>query len=420
MTHADPGGSDDVLWNLPYDPKTAPFVADTTDTTFLAKTPAGFSMLNNYGSCRYDAAAQLCALVYEKETGDDKFADWAEGQMEYIMGKNPMNRAYIVGYSKNAASHPHHRAAHGSKTLNMDEPADQTHVLWGALVGGPDEKDFHNDQTKDYIYNEVAVDYNAAFVGACAGLYQYYGKAMGNKPVENFPPSEASMKGDIQEIYIDARVMQETDARSQIEISICNDTSLPPRYISTLSARYFFNINEMLKAGQTIDDLDIEIYYDEENANTNGESFATISKPVKWDDNGTYYVEISWNGCAFYGTRVFHFGLIPKMDANYTTHWDPTDDYSRDGLILDEYTRTEKITAYQDGELVWGEEPEGGTVVLGDVNRDGTVNLPDIVLLQKHLCNKATLKKRNAVAADLNADGAITILDAVLLKRKLL
>ena len=85
LTHADPGGSDDVLWNLPYDPKTAPFVADTTDTTFLAKTPAGFSMLNNYGSCRYDAAAQLCALVYEKETGDDKFADWAEGQMEYIL-----------------------------------------------------------------------------------------------------------------------------------------------------------------------------------------------------------------------------------------------------------------------------------------------------------------------------------------------
>ena len=45
---------------------------------------------------------------------------------------------------------------------------------------------------------------------------------------------------------------------------------------------------------------------------------------------------------------------------------------------------------------------------------------PDIVLLQKHLCNKATLKKLNAVAADLNADDAITILDAVLLKRKLL
>lgn len=419
ITHADPGAPDDQLWNLAYDPQT-PFVADTTDTTFLAKTPAGFSMLNNYGSCRYDTAAQLCALVYAKETGDFKFADWAEAQMEYIMGDNPMNRAYIVGYSENAASHPHHRAAHGSKTLNMDEPADQTHVLWGALVGGPDEKDFHNDQTKDYIYNEVAVDYNAAFTGACAGLYEYYGKELGNKPVENFPPTEASMKGEIQEIYVDARVMQETDARSQIEICIYNDTSLPPRYISTLSARYFFNINEMLAAGQTIDDLEIEIYYDEENANTNGESFATISKPVKWDDNGNYYVEISWDGCAFYGTRVFHFGLIPKMDENYTTHWDPTDDYSRDSLILDEYTRTEKITAYQDGVLVWGEEPEGGTFLRGDVNLDGTVNLSDIVLLQKYLCNKAVLQKRNGQAADLNEDSMINIVDTMLLKRMLL
>jgi len=37
-------------------------------------------------------------------------------------------------------------------------------------------------------------------------------------------------------------------------------------------------------------------------------------------------------------------------------YWDPTDDYSRDSLILDEYTRTEKITAYQDGVLVLGEK----------------------------------------------------------------
>ena len=63
--------------------------------------------------------------------------------MEYIKGKNPMNRPYIVGYSPTAASHPHHRAAHGSSTLSMDDPADQTHVLWGALVGGPDSTDWH-------------------------------------------------------------------------------------------------------------------------------------------------------------------------------------------------------------------------------------------------------------------------------------
>lgn len=29
--------------------------------------------------------------------------------------------------------------------------------------------------TNDWIYNEVTIDYNAAFVGACAGLYEFYG-----------------------------------------------------------------------------------------------------------------------------------------------------------------------------------------------------------------------------------------------------
>ncbi len=419
IDHAYPGGPDDALWNMDYDPAFADMI-DPRGGAYLAKTPAGFSMLNNYGSCRYDTAAQLCALVYAKETGDYKFADWAEGQMEYIMGKNPMDRAYIVGYSDTAASHPHHRAAHGSKTLNMDDPIDQVHVLWGALVGGPDEKDYHNDITKDYIYNEVAVDYNAAFTGACAGLYEYYGRAAGNKPVENFPPSEDSMKGEINEIFIEARVMQETDARSQIEISICNDSSLPPRYIDTLSARYFFNVNELIANGQSADDVIVDIYYDAQRASTDGETFATISKPIKWDDKGTYYVEISWDGCAFYGTRVFHFGLIADMDSNYTTHWDPTDDYSRQNLIEEEYTLTEKITAYQDGILVWGEEPESGSYILGDVNLNGVVNVADEVLLQQYLCKKEKLQTRNTPPADMNKDGIINVFDAILLRRLIL
>ncbi len=419
IEHAYPGGPDDTLWNMEYDPQSA-LTADKTDGAFLAKTPAGFSMLNNYGSCRYDTAAQLCALVYAKETNDFKFADWAEGQMEYIMGKNPMNRAYIVGYSENAASHPHHRAAHGSKTLNMDDPVDQTHVLWGALVGGPDEDDFHRDETKDYIYNEVAVDYNAAFVGASAGLYEYYGRKMGNEPVENFPPSEASMKGKIDQIYVEARVMQETDARSQIEISICNDSSLPPRYIDTLSARYFFNVNELFAAGQTADDVIVETYYDQVAADSNDELAASISKPVKWDDKGNYYVDINWNGCAFYGTRKFHFGLIADMDSDYKTHWDPTDDYSRYSLIEEVYTLTERIPAYENGVLVWGTEPLKsfeGEVLKGDVNLDGSVTVADAVMLSSALVKKYQLNDKQNYAADVCEDNKINSFDAVLLKR---
>ncbi|MDD6269936.1 MAG: glycoside hydrolase family 9 protein [Oscillospiraceae bacterium] len=418
-------GSDDVIWNTTI---TAEEIADLpeTDGAFLAKTPAGFSMLNNYGSCRYDTAAQLCALVYAKETGDTTFAEWAEGQMEYIMGDNPMNRAYIVGYSENAASHPHHRAAHGSKTLNMDEPADQTHVLWGALVGGPDETDYHRDETKDYIYNEVAVDYNAAFTGACAGLYELYGRDMGNKPVENFPPSEESMKGKIREFYIEGRVVQENEARSQVEVTVYNDSFLPPRYIDDIKCRYFFNVNELVAAGQSVDDVIVEIFYDEENANTNGESFATISEPVKWDDNGTYYVEISWKDCVFYGKRTFHFGLIGDMDANYKTNWDPANDYSREGLEISEDTLkvTELIPVYVDDTLVFGKEPEGGSDVpvdptvpsgnklIGDLNLDQEVSMVDIVYMNKYLADIIVLNSEQTANAECVSDEKIDSSDA--------
>lgn len=403
-------GLDDTLWNTTITADEIESLSEV-DGAWLAKTPAGFSMLNEYGSARYDTAAQLCSLVYAKETGDYTFADWSKGQMEYIMGDNPMNRAYIVGYDlENGASHPHHRASHGSKTLNMDEPADQTHVLWGALVGGPDSDDYHRDETKDYIYNEVAVDYNAGFVGACAGLYEYYGKERGDKPLENFPPSEESMKGEINEFYITARAVQENTARSQIEVTVYNDTSIPPRYIDNIKCRYFFDISELIEAGQTIDDVQVDIFYDEENANTNGESFATISKPVKWNDDGMYYVEVSWKGCEFYGKRVFHFGLIADMDENYETNWNPDNDYSRQGIILseDELLLTEYIPVYVDDELVWGEEPASdGNILYGDANLDGNVDIADAVAVSAYVGDSGnnSLEPQGILNGDVQASG---------------
>ena len=43
------------------------------------------------------------------------------------------------------------------------------HILYGALVGGPDANDVYVDDRTDYVTNEVACDYNAGFQGALAG-----------------------------------------------------------------------------------------------------------------------------------------------------------------------------------------------------------------------------------------------------------
>lgn len=340
------------LWNQDYVPNN-----DTEAGAFLAKTPEGFSMLNNYGSCRYDTAAQLCAVVYAKYAPDDdpqRFARWARDEMIYIMGDNPMGYSYIVGYSDAYASHPHHRASHGSLTLNMDDPVDQTHILWGALVGGPDADDFHKDFTSDYIYNEVAVDYNAGFVGACAGLYYYFGEDKSivdsSEPRADFPPKEEN----VVEFYVSGKIEQENAERTQLSAQICGNTSIPPRYIDNYKIRYFFNITEMLSAGQSIDDLSVQVFYDQNDASYEGP--VHISDPIQWDTAGTYYVEIDWNGYPVFGMREIHFGLIAGADSAYKTHWDPTDDYSRTGLT-EEYQKTEYICMYVGDELVYGKEP---------------------------------------------------------------
>lgn len=54
--------------------------------------------------------------------------------------------------------------------VGMNNPGPNPHVLYGALVGGPDGADAYNDQRNNFIQNEVAVDYNGGFHGALAGM----------------------------------------------------------------------------------------------------------------------------------------------------------------------------------------------------------------------------------------------------------
>lgn len=342
-------------WNVEYMTGGKIKHLDPNDQTYIATSPAGYSMINGWGSARYNTAIQLCALVYEKYNPErTDFGDWAKSQMEYLMGRNPMGYSYIVGYGYEEglpfARHVHHRAAHGSKTQNMNDPPEHRHILWGALAGGPDLNDFHIDETTDFVYNEVAVDYNAAFVGACAGLYKFYGEKLGHKKIENFPPLEEKF----DPYYAEARVEQENKERTQVTIKLHNESSQPPHFEKGMKARYYFNINEMLEAGQTIEDVKFDVCYDEQVSLQEKEVEA--KGPIKWDDTGTYYYEFDWSGNDIYGDREYQFALIAKQDPNYQSHWIPDNDWSRKGLT-EEYAVTRNIPVYLDGVKVYGEEP---------------------------------------------------------------
>lgn len=141
----------------------------------MKASDSGYSCLLAWGSCRYNCNAQFLGLLYDKASGTSDFKNWSTNQMNYILGNNPQNKCFVVGYSSNSAKYPHHRAASNSTDAGITSA--NHHILLGALVGGPtDSNGTYSDNQADYQCNEVAIDYNAGLVFAAAGLYTVHKK----------------------------------------------------------------------------------------------------------------------------------------------------------------------------------------------------------------------------------------------------
>ncbi|MGN0621316.1 MAG: glycoside hydrolase family 9 protein [Porcipelethomonas sp.] len=296
-------------------------------------TPGGYAYFSYWGSARHNCNAQLTALIYSKYQGNKLYSEWAKGQMEYIMGKNPLNRCYITGFSENSAKYPHHRAASGL-AIDVDTNTHR-HTLTGALVGGPDGNDNHNDSTGDYVQNEVALDYNAGFTGALAGLYSFYGE--GQKP-----DSDLSFEEDIKsdEYYTVVKCVDDSRKCTTLRLYLGCITGMPER-TENASIRYYFDISEL----ESADDIYCTLDYD-------GSGFAEISEPVCAYDT-VYYVEISWND---YSIPVGAPRIIFTVGSKSGT-WDSTNDFSNGGLGT-EFVTSQNIPVYIDGVLSGGSEPE--------------------------------------------------------------
>jgi endoglucanase len=138
----------------------------------LTKSPAGMRYLHNWGVLRYNMSASMLALLYYRQTGDTTLTAFAKSQIDYVFS-NPSGMSYEIGYGSSWPQHPHHRAANGYTYANGDNAKPAQHTLTGALVGGPDQSDNYIDDVNQYQYTEVAIDYNAGFVGALAGAVKY-------------------------------------------------------------------------------------------------------------------------------------------------------------------------------------------------------------------------------------------------------
>lgn len=159
----------------------------------VARTPGGLAWLDQWGALRYAANTAFCAGLYADHVSNPagRYSNFARSQIEYALGANPAGRSYVCGFGVNPPFNPHHRNSHASVTNDISSPASNRHVLFGALVGGPDANDAYADVRTDYVKNEVAMDYNAGFTGAVARLYEDFGGYTLNETIP--PPTPVTL-----------------------------------------------------------------------------------------------------------------------------------------------------------------------------------------------------------------------------------
>ncbi len=138
-----------------------------------------------WGSARYNCALQGIAW----RSGDSTLEEAAKHQMDCILNsQSTMYKSYFVGYGDSYPLRYHHRASNPG----TGNPADNTaaeHILYGALLGGPDSNGNYEDHQNSYGCTEPALDYNGCFVLACAPLVSKYGgDASAVKAIEQSAP----------------------------------------------------------------------------------------------------------------------------------------------------------------------------------------------------------------------------------------
>ncbi|KAL3523239.1 hypothetical protein ACH5RR_016073 [Cinchona calisaya] len=110
----------------------------------------------------------------------DVIRRFATSQIDYILGANPLNMSYVVGFGKKFPKHVHHRGAsipHNNIKYSCtggwqwrDSKNPNPNTINGAMVGGPDKFDKFQDVRTDFSYTEPTMAGNAGLVAALVSL----------------------------------------------------------------------------------------------------------------------------------------------------------------------------------------------------------------------------------------------------------
>jgi hypothetical protein len=163
-------------------------------------TPRGLAFRLNWGACRFAANIAFLSFSYLESLKERNIQpqyqallyEYGKAQVDYMLGI--YGRSYLAGYGAIYPKYIWHKSSYNSilywpvegtsaEFQNNEFKSSvrpQTHILYGALVGGPiavkgEATDFFLDNRSSYVYTEVTIDYNAALSGALAYLVEKEG-----------------------------------------------------------------------------------------------------------------------------------------------------------------------------------------------------------------------------------------------------
>ena len=251
-------------------------------------SPGGEIFYLQWGSLRYAMGSAFLAFVAADSGRFDaarttRLIDFAKRQTNYVLGDNPSNLSYMVGFSKNGGAYvrrPHHRTEHGSYLDNFYEPVESRHTLYGAMVGGPpaDDDAYGPEDRNAFQKAEVALDFNAPLVGNLARMWIDHG----GTPLASFPPTETP---DGPEMFIEGSINQQGSGPGpflEVKALVRNRSAWPARHLTNGSFRYYFTLD----AGVTPSQVTITSAYSQCSPPTG---------PTQFSGN-QYYVAVSCAG----------------------------------------------------------------------------------------------------------------------------
>lgn len=384
-----------------------------------------FYVMNSWGSARHNTLMQTCALVvshHKEESGKD-YSEWAQKQMNYILGDNNANVCLVVGWNDVSATSPHHRAAsnltnssdwHEYNSWDGDYASSGGHILYGALCGGPTSSDFTTYQktAKDATSNEVALDYQVGLVGAAAGLYAAYGTG---SVVAEIGPEVTVYASEVAAANGETPQPGTTTTEQTTTTTEETTTTTEESTVTTEEEEAeWADIPNYIMAG---DDFSASISYTGSNPdfrwtssdpNVLGVEGSGLNATLHAKNGGTVTLTAT-NGSI---TLTKEIEVAICILTTSTTEETTT-------------TTTESVTTNSDETTATTSSSEtttttkGGDVtpasLYGDVNLDGRVDITDAVMLNKAAANTVQLSEQQRSNADCDANNEVDSNDAVVL-----